>query len=190
MKKLLSFLLYVIVTISLTGCPPNNCNSSVDFESPLVVGTTYGQSTGSSAGTQLFTNGNIQVTGLEFTTAGGNRVYNYAAIESSPSGFTSTQVMRLNNISVHFFFGSVGFPVSEVSFEYLDLGGSENLSTGAFNFAGEITDAPNAVTAQQVIVTSSTIPGGKKGTVTIKGTNIDKVVIGGQEFWIDNLCVK
>lgn len=174
--------------VLLTGC--NQCRESVDFEAPLTIDTKYGQPTGISPDTQIFTAGNIQVTVMEFTTGGANRVFDYAAIESSPAGFTGTQVMRFNNISVHFFFGNVGFPVSEVSFDYMDMGGTESLSTGAFQFVGEIIDAPSAVVAQTVSVTSSTIPGGKRGTVTITGTNIDKVVIGGQEFWIDNLCVK
>lgn len=190
MKTIVYLLALVAMVVFLTGCPSSNCTFSLDFEAPLAVGTLYGQPVGTPPGMQLFTVGNITATSLEFTAASGGRFYEYTVIEAAPAGFTGTQVMRFNNMSIILFLGNAGFSVSEVSFDYLDLGGTENLSTGAFQFVGEITDAPAAVTAQTVSVTSSPVPGGKKGTVTIKGANIDKVVIGGQEFWMDNLCVR
>jgi len=87
-----------------------------------------------------------------------------------------------------FDFGANGFVPARVQFEFLDQGGTENLSVnGSAVFAGDISAVPATLGGATVSVSTTPAPGGKKGTVTLTGV-INGFMIGGQEFWIDNVC--
>ncbi|MFN5168934.1 MAG: hypothetical protein ACK5DD_04875 [Cyclobacteriaceae bacterium] len=192
-KKILSvFALAAIVTL-LTGCPPSNCNSSVDFEAPLVAGTQYGAAAGQSPRDVIFTSGSIPVRVHKFLQLSGNTSFDIAAVTTAPPLFGSgTEVININIINLAFDLSSLGYRVSEVTFDFLDIGGSENLSfNGSPMFSGNLPDAPATLNtaAVTVIVTTTPVQGGMKGSVRIKGI-IDKLTVGGQEFWMDNFCTK
>jgi hypothetical protein len=159
----------------------------VDFEVPLVVGTQYGTPAGQRAGDVIFTSDGIVVSVHDFMFTGGGGTFNVAQVDLAPA-LNASQTMRTNNITLGFDFGAVGFLPTRVQFEFLDLGGSEDLSVnGSTIFAGDISAAPATLGGATVTVSTTPAPGGKKGTVTLSGA-IDRFMVGGQEFWIDNVC--
>ena len=57
---------------------------------------------------------------------------------------------------------------------------------------GNLTAAPPVLGGVAVSVTATPVPppaGGLRGTVTLTGV-VKKLEIGGQEFWIDDLCAQ
>ncbi len=62
-----------------------------------------------------------------FRWIGGGSAFNKARIMMPPMPFGNGQTIGLNNINLEFDFTGIGFPVSRVVFEHLDLGGFENL---------------------------------------------------------------
>ena len=158
----------------------------VTFEAPLTVGTQYGTPAGQHSGDVIFTSNGIPVSVHDFAFSGGGGTFNLAKVDLAPFG--SGQSMNTNNIDLEFDFGGIGFVPTRVQFEFLDRGGSENLSVnGSPVFAGDISAVPASLGGATVSVTSTPIGGGKKGIVTLAGT-IHKLRVGGQEFWIDNVC--
>jgi hypothetical protein len=116
--------------------------------------------------------------------------YGTATVEPQPLnpawGIGSGQIVRANNINLSFDFTGLAFVPSAVRFEFLDLGGAENIFVdGAPLLIGDLAAAPPSVT-----VTSASLPppvSGKKGTVLVKGP-LHRLSIGGQELWIDRVC--
>ena len=163
----------------------------VDFEPPLTLGTQYGTPVGQNSGDVAFTTANgITVRVLDFHFTGGGGAYNLARIEAAPVPFGSGQCIRTNNINLEFDFSLIGFATSQVQFEFLDLGGSENISVnGSSIFTGELAAVPSPIGGVSISVTTVPVTGGKKGTVTLTGV-VKTLKIGGQEFWIDNVCAR
>jgi hypothetical protein len=159
----------------------------VDFETPLVVGAQYGAPAGQHVGDVIFTSNGVAVSVHDFVFTGGGGTFNLAQVDLAPA-LNASQTMRANNINLGFDFGSIGFVPSRVRFEFLDLGGSENLSVnGSTVFAGDISAAPATLGGATVTVSTTPTQGGKKGLVTLSGA-IHRFTVGGQELWIDNVC--
>ena len=159
----------------------------VTFEAPLIAGTQYGTPAGQSSGDVIFVSNGIVVSVHDFAFAGGGGTFNYAQIEPMPAS-TAGQALRLNNIGIGFDFGAVGFVTTRLQFEFLDQGGTENLAVnGSAVFAGDISAVPTTLGGVTISVTTTPIPGGQKGVVTLVGA-ITNFMVGGQEFWIDNIC--
>ena len=182
-----------LMTVSIAGCvcrPPYTPSVCVHFEPPLAAGTEYGASAGNSSGDVVFTSNNIPVSVHDFVYVGGGGTFNKAYIDNAPRPFASGQSMRTNNINLKFDFSALAFTPSEVQFEFLDLGGFENLSVnGASLYAGEFTSAPSSAGGATVSTFTTAITGGKKGVMILTGS-LNNVLIGGQELWIDNVCVR
>lgn len=188
-KAALSVTIGAVLILVLAGCPPNP-PVCVDFEPPLTIGTQYGSPVGQSPGTTVFTTNGIPVSIYNFVFTGGGGTFNLAKIDAAPVPFGSGQNIRTNNINLEFDFSQLGFQPSQVEFEFLDLGGLENLSVnGSPLFAGELSSAPTPIGGVSLAVSTTPVAGGKKGTVTLKGS-IKTLRIGGQEFWIDNVCTR
>ena len=86
-----------------------------------------------------------------------------------------------------FIFSQVGFIPRRVTLAYLDLGGNENISVNGDPFPafiGELANAPPAMGGANVVVTPSS---GGAGKVEIDGA-VFILKIGGQEFWLDDVC--
>jgi hypothetical protein len=181
------------IALALLGCPGHQAPlafACIDFEPPLAAGTQYGAPVGQAPGTVIFTSHAIPVTVQNFIFVGSGGTFNSARIEVPPAPFGSGQSIRTNNINLEFDFTPLGYPTSEVKFDYLDQGGSENVSVnGSPVFAGDLPATPNPIGGVTVAITSGPAPGGKKGTVTLTGV-VKTLRIGGQEFWIDNVCAK
>jgi hypothetical protein len=74
------------------------------------------------------------------------------------------------------------------------MGGSENFSVnGSAISAGELTALPTVISGVTVTVTQAPLVNaggiqvGRSGRLTLKG-QISQFLVGGQEFWIDNVC--
>jgi hypothetical protein len=189
-KKSLFLSIIIILVIALVGCPPKPQHVCVDFEPPLTFGTQYGTPAGNSPGDVVFTTNGIPVSVENFDYGGGGGTFNLAYIDTATSFFGKGQTIRTNNINLQFDFSNVGFKIAQVDLEFLDLGGSENLSVnGSTIYAGELTSAPSSIGGVTLVFTTTPVPGGEKGNLTLKGA-VKTLIIGGQEFWIDNVCAK
>lgn len=165
----------------------------VDFGPPPATGTQYGNPAGHSPGDVVLVDpGGIKMSVQNFRWVSGGGTFNSGRIETPPVSFGSGQTLRSNNLNFAFDFTNTGFTVSKVVFDYLDLGGFENLSVNGQPvpvFAGELTAAPSPVAGVNVAVTAVPVTGGKKGTVTLTGV-IQRMWVGGQELWVDNVCAR
>src|SRR5262249_2247584 len=112
----------------------------VNFEAPFTVGDQYGAPAGHHSGDVVFTSNGIPVSVHDFAFSGGGGTFNLAKIDVAPVPFGSGQSMRTNNINLEFDFGAIGFAPREVRFEFLDLGGVENISVnGSPIFVGDLS---------------------------------------------------
>jgi hypothetical protein len=183
----------LVETLHLERVPPRRVLAGpsrvcVGFEPPLAVGTQYGARAGHSSGDEILTTSGIAISVHEFTLLNGSTTFNEASIDVAPVAFGSNQSLRLNNINVEFDFTGIGALVREVDFEFLDLGGHENLSVnGSPMFVGELSSIGGPLNGVTTSVVSTPVSGGQAGRVVLTGT-IESVRIGGQELWIDNLC--
>jgi hypothetical protein len=167
---------------------PGQAHLCVDFEPPIAVGTEYGAPVGQTSGTVVITTNAIALSVADFE-IGGNTFFNSASIDPAPSSLGTGQVMRVNNISIDVDLTALPFTAREVRLDFLDLGGSENLAVNQSPvFVGELASAPPILGGVAVSVSASPVAGGTRGTVVLTG-NVASLRIGGQELWIDNICV-
>jgi len=164
----------------------------VTFGPPPPAGTEYGQPAGNTPGqVVLVTADGIKMAVYDFVYTSGGGTFRTAKIESPTPMFGDGQTIRTSNINLEFDFSGLGAPVSEVTLEFRDAGGNENLAVNGQPspiYAGELVSAPSVIAGVTVTVTSTSMPGGKKGKVVFRGP-IQTIRIGGQEFWLDNVCV-
>jgi hypothetical protein len=161
----------------------------VQFESqPL--GTVYGAPAGHSPGDIIFVEDGVTVGVQFFNFPASGGTFNLARIDPAFGGFGAGHVARTNNINL--VFGAAGLgTVRRVTIEFADLGGFENVQVnGELLFIGDIGATPAAI-ANNVTASVATvaIPGGKRGVLMLDGP-VEKLLIGGQEFWLDNFCVE
>lgn len=162
----------------------------VGFERPLTVGTQYGASAGHNGGDEVAVANGIPISVHEFRLLDGSATFNVASIDVAPVAFGSGQCMRLNNINVELDFSGIGFVAREVSFEFLDLGGHENLSVnGSQVFVGDLSAIGSPIDGVDTSVSTTSVSGGTAGRVVLTGA-VERVRVGGQEFWIDNVCAR
>ena len=149
----------------------------------------YGAGAGQAPGDFMFNEDGTDLYVTEFFSGGAPYFYD-AVIDPAFAGpsiwFGTSQILRISNVDVVFAFPATG----DVTFEYLDLGGSVNLQVNSY---GPVLEGPDLASLAGVVapgvtmsVTTSAVGGGIRGTVTLTGP-VDKLRLGGQEFWIDNL---
>ncbi|MCB1150234.1 hypothetical protein KDK88_01705, partial [bacterium] len=175
--------------LCIEGRPLAPCDRVVDHQS-RTVGEIWGASFGDTPGDLIFIENGIPVYIDRYLADNGGWFYNYCVIDNPLLGFGIGNVMQISNVVNRYDIGSTGVLASKVTFDYLDLGGKENLEVNnAPRYVGEMDMAP-AVIAPGVTcsVTTTPVPGGVRGTVTLTGP-VDKLTVGGQEFWIDTICV-
>ena len=113
----------------------------------------------------------------------------YARSETAPFFWGDSNVLRTNKATLHFINTGPLLPV-KISFDYLDMGGGNNLSVNGDLYSGELNKAPSTLGDVNVSVSSTPITSpakGNKGIITLIGS-IKEFKIGGQEFYVDNLC--
>ncbi len=183
-----------LVFAALTGLTGSAfaCDAEVTFDG-LAAGTVYAPGGGYAPGDWLFNEDGIDVTIHELLFPGGGSGFGGARIEpatGAPTNFGVINICRENNVNLDFDLTGLGIRVTGVRFRWLDLGGFENLRVNAAPvYAGELDMAPVAIAPGVVYgVREVPVPGGKKGVGQLRGP-VRHFAVGGQEFWIDDVCV-
>lgn len=153
------------------------------------LGATFGAPVGQPPGTFLFAENGIGVSTAKFFHPGGFTSYNRADIVNTPlAGFGAGKVARINNINLVFDFSGLSFVPSYVQFDWLDYGGHENLGVNGFGpFIGELDTPPAAIGPFPVNSASFAVFGGDQGKTRLTGP-VQRLLVGGQEFFLDNVC--
>ena len=193
--KTLFLVLAAALAIVAAGCIHRpigqlTCQVCVEFEPPLVIGTNYGSAAGHNDGDVVFTTNNIPVSVHKFNFPAGGGAFNVATVVMPPVPFGMNQTIRTNNINMGFDFSNIGFTPSEVQFEFLDLGGFENISVnGSLAFSGELSTVLSPIGGVDIKIFTTPVTGGKKGVAILSGS-VKNLIVGGQEFWIDRVCAR
>ena len=165
----------------------------VEFGPPPPFGATWGSGVGTPPGTVIFVESGIPVTIRQFL-SGGVWFYGGTRIEfPPPPGVGVGQTARINNVNLDFDFTGLPFPVKTVTFEWLDIGGVENLRVdGSGVWVGELNAPPAALGGQPIVSVVTIALGGSndQGKMQIGGAGVPvkRVWVGGQELWIDRVC--
>lgn len=153
-----------------------------------IPGTMFGQPVGTPPGTLLFNEDGTSVI-ITSLVSNGSQTYNFCRIEPSlgaPANFYDANIMSLQGIGLIFDFTGEG----DVSFEYLHLGGTVNMQVNGFGAIIEEQHFPSmeGFIAPGIFMsaTSTAVPGGFKGTVTITGP-VQDIRIGGGELYLDDI---
>ena len=176
----------VCVYLDETG---DGCDILVNFETQP-MGSAWGAAFGEVPGDHIFTEAGIPVGVDVITYGGGGTGFNQAKIDPSPWPCLELRTLNLNNISATYDIAALGVTTALVMFDYYDAGGLENLQVnGGGLHVGELDAAPYAI-APGVTCTVMEYPAGGNwcGRVILVG-DVDYLLVAGQEFWMDNLCV-
>ncbi len=164
----------------------NPCDLVSDNES-VPAGTYWGSSHGNMPGDIIFTEDGIDV-GLTRFDHGGGLLFHEAntGVPWGPLG--SGNALHINNIGITYDLTPF-VPVSSVTFDYVKGSGIENLGVDGLLYVGDIDAIPAAFfPGVTVNVSVNAGPGYTFGTVTLSG-NLQQLQVGGQQFYIDDLCV-
>ncbi|NBC07469.1 MAG: hypothetical protein GVY26_09780, partial [Bacteroidetes bacterium] len=178
---LLTFLFVAGRAAAQTGC--------LDFED-FPQGPVFGPLLGNSPGDTVFSQDGLQVAVQEIQYANGNTGFSNGQIQGSNINWLDGQFLFMGNnaIELHYTGG-----VQTVCFEFFDGGGEENVSVNGSPVAvlQQFTEVENlAIPGVEIELTlDSTSAGGllSIGTVCFSG-EIESLLIGGQEFGVDNVC--
>ena len=128
----------------------------------------------------------------ELHTLGGFVGFGYLEADNSVAVHTgSGTALRTNNVTAGFDFSSID--VDTLCFDFVDMGGSEELTINGATFLstsgyGNLMFAPAILGGVDVSITGTPLGFGFVGRVVLTG-DVNNLKIGGQEFWIDNVCV-
>ncbi len=117
---------------------------------------------------------------------GGGTTSGFARVENGGVACGTGHELQLNNVSLDIDFGTT---VSDVVFQYADLGGTVNLGiNGDCQVVNHLRDLDGAFLGGVFISVFEFGPG--CGVVRLSG-EVDQLLISGQEFWLDRLswCV-
>lgn len=169
------------------------CEACFTFDAPLPIGTQYGSSVGTTSGSVVLASNGITLAVEDFYYSYSPLAWNFGVVtvNAPSSSFGTDQVLGVNNINVAFDFSGLPALPSEVRLEFQDIGGVENLSVNGDSpyYIGSLEAAPTTIGGASVSVYTSPITNGRLGVLVVRGM-IKTLVIGGQEFSIDNVCAK
>ena len=166
-----------------------DCDYIVDHQSQP-VGTTWGANT-HSPGDLMFVEDGIPVFIGEIDWGTGTGFIFCDIQVTAMADFGFDRVMNINNVSNTYKISDLGITVESVSFEYVDFGGMENLQVnGATLHIGDLPTFPVAIAPGVTLsVTTYAISGGgERGEVVLTG-DVQLLLLAGQEFMVDNICV-
>jgi hypothetical protein len=179
MKKQFTIFLLMIAFIPFMG----SAQKCVDFES-LTLGAEYGNGY-NAVGEIIFTENGIPVTVEYFEWIGGGGTFGNCHVIDGSASYGTGNAMWTNNINLGFSFTDLGFAPNQVTFDFEDKGGEENISVnGEPIFVGELNMAPMPPGITMVISNM-----GLYYRATLSGP-ITSLLVGGQEFSLDNICAK
>ncbi len=196
MKKLCLFLTLAIALWGISCTPaPNSCKKGeIDFEAPLFTpGQIFNR-----LGMVVYNDGTGLAAGIDsITYVSGKRGLNQSEILSSPPHpFGAGQVLRMNNTVLQF---DLKTGTQQATFEYLDQGGTINLSANgaAGAYIGSMYTMPvimviNGVRIKkdhvQDILNSNGQKVAESGIIILTSSRLADMRIGGQELFLDNFC--
>ncbi len=134
--------------------------------------------------------GNVSLRGFRWLPSGGTMAGFSTIVVSNYTAGSPVQEMNLNNISLAVA-PTVGTMVA--SFAYADFGGNVNLwVNGVLSNTADLSGAPASMAGVNVNITRIAMFGYHFGTVTLDGTATNTVLssfgVGGQEFFVDEVC--
>ncbi|MBL1137790.1 MAG: hypothetical protein HND46_20960 [Chloroflexi bacterium] len=153
--------------------PPGEC---VNFESlalgsHFVVGDTFDEA-------------GVKMTVVDFYWSSGVASGGFAEIGASGAAGGSGQELIVNNVSIAFDFGG---PVSFVSLRFGEYGGNVNIEiNGDFRNEDDFAKIHNQVIGGVTVLVGNGF-GNDSGMIVLVGT-VNTFSIGGQEFFIDEVC--
>ena len=163
---------------ALCWMSPISLAVTVEFES-VPVGTKYGDDFGNVPGQVVLTepaqNGiDMSVEQFFFQQFTG-------FFQAEVVGPANDHALAIDNISVLFDLTNVGFNVTSLTLEYLELGGNDNFAVngGSILQLADLTDIPANVAPGVTALVDG-------GLITLTG-KIDTVLIGGQELTVDTI---
>ncbi|MCB0572281.1 MAG: T9SS type A sorting domain-containing protein [Phaeodactylibacter sp.] len=166
---------------------PSTC---FDFES-LPYGAQYGPATGYSPGDVLFSEGDVDVFIQEIQYPNGNTGFLNAMAYGPPDAdWLNGQFIFLGNNSLLFDFSAYPGGAEQLCFNFFDGGGVENFAVNgspvsilqSFGDVGQLS-----IPGVTIDVSFNNTGSLSEGTVCLSG-NVQSLLIGGQEFGLDNLC--
>lgn len=179
-------LLPVALTVALAARPAAAAQACYSFSGPA-AGTTYTVGDVLALPSAAATFKAFQWANLMWTAAGIATV-----VVSNFALGTVTKELNENNINLDFVFNS---PSDQARFLYADLGGNVNFAVnGDFRNVSHLS-ALNGMVIGGALVTVVLAGGGgggnERGSVQIvapSGVVINSVMVGGQEFYLDDMC--
>ncbi|MBT7311706.1 T9SS type A sorting domain-containing protein [bacterium] len=164
----------------------DECDNLSDNES-LLLGAMWGSGYGDSPGDHIFTEDGIDVSVHEFDDTY-SMMFNYALIATANAPIGTDNVMLTSNINLGYDFTGLG-TVDSVTIDFFDGAGVENLQVnGSGLYVGEFEAMPaNIATGVTLSVDYIDYTTYQVGTITLVG-NVETLKIGGQQFYLDNVC--
>lgn len=110
----------------------------------------------------------------------------YARVDGSQLAGGTAPELRTNNANLHF---QLNYPLQRLSFKFADFGGNENLKVNNdFRNVGNFLGLHNTTVGGVLVrVTAVQDASSIRGEMVLQGT-IQEFRVGGQEFWIDDVC--
>lgn len=183
--------------IHVTDSCGEDCDFLFDFET-LPVGDRWGDVVASATdhpvppGGIIYSTGSVDFYIDELHSLSGFIGFNYIEADNSVAAYTGSGIsLMTNNVTAGFDLSSID--VDTLCFDFVDMGGHEELTINGSTFLtldgyGELMTAPATLGGVVVSVTGSSLGFGFVGSVVLVG-DVTDLKIGGQEFWIDNVCI-
>lgn len=155
----------------------------------LAIGAAAGGPHGDSPGDVIFTENGIPVSVHKFYHPPPDPAsFDEAIVAAAFPTFGSVNIAEIHNINLGFDLTGLAFVPSSVTFDWRDYGGHENLKVnGSGVHIGELTAAPSPMSGVGVSHVWAAAGGVKQGTTTLTGA-VSTFGVGGQEFYLDNVC--
>ncbi len=186
MKTIATIALASVSLITSVSAASTSIISCVDFED-LPSGATY-------APVSSFVTNNIDVL---ITPHPMGTAYQGELVTTVPAPMGSGNRLWTNNVAAEFLAPSSGFGLAKkASFKYAYMGGANYLEVNGFpitpsmwNNFGPLSGSSfmTGLGSITINVMEGGVPGGFVGYLEIIG-DIDRVVVAGQELWIDDVC--
>ena len=163
---------------ALCWMSPNGMAATMDFQS-VALGTKYGGDFGNFPGQVVLTE--PAQNGIDMSVEQFFFQQFIGFFQAEVVGSSNDHQLAIDNISVLFDLTNVGFNVTSLTLEYVELGGNDNFAVngGSILQLAELTDIPANVAPGVTALVDG-------GLITLTG-KIDSVLIGGQELTVDTI---
>ncbi|MCB9041429.1 MAG: T9SS type A sorting domain-containing protein [Lewinellaceae bacterium] len=158
----------------------------------IPAGTELGPASGNNPGDVLFSQAGIEVSIQEIQYADGTTGFHNAVIYGASTGWLDGQFLFMGNNSFQFDLSQADGALNQLCFDFFDGGGVENFAVNGSSVAvvQDFSEIANlSFPGVALTVDFSNTGSLERGTVCITG-NIESLLIGGQEFGIDNVCAE